>query len=166
MMHSVRILLPASQAMRPSFKLVLIGLLLLQTAGCLVPVRRTAPLVLDAQVEVLDASGNSLSAARVEMIRHEWRGPSRSWAELTDSKGIAVFAYSEEREWVFPFWMHGVPFYTWAVCVSREGYRSQWETWRSSRGAQTARERRAEQREDRWIVRVELVEGASEPCAK
>ncbi len=152
-------------------KAVVIGVLLAWVApylmGCLpIPVRRTAVVVPEAEVAIIDGeSGAPVEGAVVELRRiHMGPPPSEllgTWEATSDDQGWAYFEEETERETHMPLMMHGVPQRQFTLCVRHEGY----ETEISDRERQLVET--GGQLDDEkfpWVVEFEMTPGEATDC--
>lgn len=94
---------------------------------CFIPVPRTTITRPAVEVTIKDMTTQKpLPGALVRISRiqeHPHYGQLKGEWELTaDAVGVAKTTADDEREWIMPLMMHGVPFYMWRICVEHEGY--------------------------------------------
>ena len=143
-------------------KLLLIGVI--ACAGCVVPWRRGVLLRPEGAVAVRDARGGAPLVGAHVIVRRYRLGPppgheSHRWTAVTDGAGQAAFGALIGHEWVMPLMMHGVPQWSWDVCVERPGYAPRVVPWMIQ-----TRWSSDEQARDQLLLTVALAEGEGD-CA-
>ena len=101
-------------------RLALVVCLLL--TGCLIPIPRTAVIRPEGTIYVVaEPTQRPVESATVTLQRFNYGPPptrtTHEWTELTDSAGAVHFTLLEEREWIMPLMIHGVPHWGWRIYV-------------------------------------------------
>lgn len=162
-------LLELDGAMRSTLPLglaltALAALATLQSACCFIPIPRKTTTKPALEVKVMDMTTQTpLAGATIRVTRHiehphygEIKG---EWALSTDARGEAKMSRADEREWVMPLMIHGVPFYMWRMCVSHPGYRTEFFRVNDPKEGEDEAKRKTQ-------LTVQLKPGEGEPCPK
>lgn len=117
--------------------------------GSCIPVWRQTLLRPAGAVVVRDAATAAPIVGAQVLVRRYNIGPpprkqSHAWPAVTDAAGRAHFTLLTGREWVMPLMMHGVPQWSFDVCVNAPGYAGRSMRW-LTQGMWTGDEDRATQ---------------------
>lgn len=126
---------------------------------CFIPVPRTTVTRPALEVTIKDMTtqqplpGATVRISRIQEAPH-YGTLKGEWELTADAQGVARSKAEDEREWIMPLMMHGVPFYMWRVCVAHDGYMTEFHRVHDKDAQDMASE----------PLTVNLKPGQSEPC--
>ena len=96
--------------------------------GCIpIPLPRNVIVQPELHVQVLNEKQKYISNAQVVFVTlsDPHHNVHRYMTFDTDKKGKLYIPEQKEFEWIFPLMMHGIPFYSYHLCIYKDGYITQ-----------------------------------------